>query len=215
MTRLIRVDVDTLEHIVPLSQTLDRKAKIQLQKQAVYDYRNQLLSEQLHIALQHDDFSKTEYGKPYLTNFPKFYFNHSHSQKHYALASSTQMHDLGVDVEDLDRKVRFEALAEHAFHANELQHWHALEQDRNYWFKVWTTKEAVLKAAGLGVRLNLKELETQVHPIHDGGLCHHPLIGTFAYQNFHLAQVMLTVAWRSEAYCRGFAFPKIQIISAL
>lgn len=62
-----------------------------------------------------------------------------------------QMRDLGVDVEDLDRKVRFEALAEHyAFHANELQHWHVLEQDRNYWFKVWTTKEAVLKAAGLG-----------------------------------------------------------------
>ena len=141
MTRLIRVDVDTLEHIVPLSQTLDRKAKIQLQKQAVYGYRNQLLSKQLHIELQQDDFSKTEYGKPYLTNFPKFYFNHSHSQKHYALASSTQMHDLGVDVEDLDRKVRFEALAEHAFHANELQHWHALEQDRNYWFKVWTTKD--------------------------------------------------------------------------
>lgn len=215
MTRLIRVDVDTLEHIVPLSQTLDRKAKIQLQKQAVYGYRNQLLSEQLHIELQQDDFSKTEYGKPYLINFPNFYFNHSHSQKHYALASSTQMHDLGVDVEDLDRKVRFEALAEHAFHANELQHWHALEQDRNYWFKVWTTKEAVLKAAGLGVRLNLKELETRVHPIHDGGLCHHPLIGTFAYQNFHLAQVMLTVAWRSEASCHGFAFPKIQIISAL
>ena len=136
MTRLIRVDVDTLEHIVPLSQTLDRKAKIQLQKQAVYGYRNQLLSKQLHIVLQQDDFSKTEYGKPYLINFPKLYFNHSHSQKHYALASSTQMHDLGVDVEDLDRKVRFEALAEHAFHANELQHWHVLEQDRNYWFKV-------------------------------------------------------------------------------
>lgn len=58
------------------------------------------------------------------------------------------------------------------------------------------------------MRLNLKELETRVHPIHDGGLCHHPLIGTFAYQNFHLAQVMLTAVWRSEASCHGFTFPK-------
>ncbi len=28
---------------------------------------------------------------------------------------------LGIDVEDLDRKVRFDALAQHAFHPNELQ----------------------------------------------------------------------------------------------
>ena len=54
-------------------------------------------------------------GKPYLIDYPKFHVNHSHSQQHYALASSQQIQDLGVDVEDLDRKVRFEALAKHAF----------------------------------------------------------------------------------------------------
>ncbi len=72
-------------------------------------------------------------------------------------------------------------------------------------------KEAVLKASGLGIRLDLNTLNTNVHPEQQGGMCSHPLIGTFAYQNFHLGQVMLTVAWRSEASCKGFAFPEIKI----
>lgn len=211
MSKVIRVDVATLEKIVGLSHGLDRRAKIQLQKQKIYQHRNQLLAQQLETDIQQDAFSVTEYGKPYLTHFSAFHFNHSHSQKNYALASSRYMPDLGVDIEDLDRQVRFEALAKHAFHAKELQCWNDLQQDAEYWFKVWTTKESVLKAAGLGVRLSLNELQTNVHPIENGGMCSHPMIGTFAYQNFNLGDVMLTVAWRSEASCKGFNFPKIQI----
>lgn len=213
MSRLIRVDVAPLERIVHLPQTLDRKTKIQQQKQAIYHYRNQLLARQLNTVIQDEDFSVTEYGKPYLTHFPAFYFNHSHSHKNYALASSQAMSDLGIDLEDLDRQVRFEALAKHAFHADEWQCWNDMQQDSEYWFKVWTTKEAVLKAAGLGVRLSLKELQTHVHPVQNGGMCSHPMIGTFAYQNFNLGNVMLTVAWRSAHSCQGFAFPEIQIFN--
>jgi len=212
VTRAIQIAVDKIERIVPLAKELDRKTRIQQQKQAIYHYRNQLLSQQLHATIQQEDFATNEHGKPYLIKFPQFYFNHSHSQKNYALATSSHMPDLGVDLEDLDRKVRFEALAVHAFHPNELRYWNELEQDREYWFKVWTTKEAVLKASGLGIHLNLNELETRVHPIYDGGLCSHPSIGTFAYQNFNLGHAMLTVAWRSESSCKGFAFPEIKII---
>ena len=211
MSKLIRLDVTPLANIVSLSEELERKTRIQLQKQQIYAYRNQLLSQQLQAFIQQDDFSSTEYGKPYLINFPHFYFNHSHSQKHYALASSRTMPDLGVDIEDLQRKVRFEALAQHAFHPNELQRWAALEQDRVYWFKVWTTKEAVLKAAGLGVRLNLNELDSGVHSINNRGVCQHPLIGSFAYQNFNLGQLVLTVAWRLEVGCSDLSSPKIKI----
>ncbi len=212
MSRRIRVEVNALEQIVHVDHALDRKSKIQLQKQQIHHFRNQLLSEQLQVTIQHEQLTTTEYGKPYLINFPEFYFNHSHSQKNYALATSHTMPDIGVDIEDLDRKVRFEALANHAFHAHELKYWNESQHESEYWFKVWTTKEAVLKAAGLGVRLNLNELNTFVHPVHNGGLCSHPLIGTFAYQNFHLGHVMLTVAWRSEASCKGFSFPEIKII---
>jgi len=103
-------------------------------------------------------------------------------------------------------------LAQHAFHPEEYQTWQESDYDPNFWFKVWTTKEAVLKASGFGIRLSLNELNTHVHAMNDGGLCTHIKLGSFAYQNFHLNHMMVTVAWRSELSCRGFAYPNIQII---
>lgn len=212
MTKSIHIDVSRLEQFIQLPDGLERKAKIQLQKQAIYQFRNQLLTQHLQNEIQNTDFSKTDYGKPYLAQFPQAAFNHSHSRKHYALAFSDSIQQVGIDVEDLDRAVRFEALAQHAFHPEELRCWAESDYSSEYWFRVWTTKEAVLKASGLGIRLTLKELNTQVHPIHDGGMCQHPDIGSFAYQNYLLGQMMLTVAWQAEASCHGFQWPQIQII---
>jgi 4'-phosphopantetheinyl transferase len=198
--------------MIQLPADLERKAKIQQQKQAIYQFRNQLLSQHMQREIQNADLSKTEYGKPYLTEFPQLAFNHSHSHKHYALAYSDTVKQVGIDIEDLDRKVRFEALAQHAFHPDELKHWAEMEYSEEFWFRVWTTKEAVLKASGLGIRLSLNELNTQVHPIQHGGMCQHAMLGSFAYQNYHLGQTMLTVAWLAEPSCRGFQWPQIQLI---
>ena len=181
-------------------------------KNQIYQNRNTLISRFLNRPISNQSFTNTEFGKPYLTVEPKFSFNHSHSQKNYALAMSKQIKNIGVDVEDLDRKVRFEALAKHAFHPNELKRWYELDQQEEYWFKVWTTKEAVLKASGLGIRMSLNELDTQVDSIQNGGICQHENFGVYAYQNYVLANCMLTVAWQSELSCKGFAFPQIQII---
>ncbi|WP_228258655.1 4'-phosphopantetheinyl transferase family protein [Acinetobacter sp. ANC 4910] len=212
MTKLIHIDVSRLEQMIQLPADLDRKAKVQQQKQAIYQFRNQLLSQHMQREIQNADLSKTEYGKPYLEQFPQVTFNHSHSHKHYALAYSDTVKQVGIDIEDLDRKVRFEALAQHAFHPDELKHWAEMEYSEEFWFRVWTTKEAVLKASGLGIRLSLNELNTQVHPIQHGGMCQHAMLGSFAYQNYHLGQTMLTVAWQAELSCHGFQWPQIQLI---
>lgn len=181
-------------------------------KQQIQHIKNKLLAQKLNVNPADVVFAKHEYGKPYLLDHT-LHFNHSHSQQYYALALSKHVKDIGIDVEELDRKVRLDSLAQHAFHADEYATWQTLEQDREFWFKVWTTKEAVLKASGLGIRLDLNTLNTQVHPTNHGGLCSHELIGTFAYQNFILGNMILTVAWRSEQSCRGFQFPSIQLHS--
>ncbi|MBE2164747.1 4'-phosphopantetheinyl transferase superfamily protein [Acinetobacter oleivorans] len=181
-------------------------------KQQIHNIRNELIAQKLEIKITDLEFAKHEHGKPYLLNHD-LDFNHSHSQQYYALAMSQHVKDIGIDVEELDRKVRLDALAQHAFHPDEYATWQSLEQDREYWFKVWTTKEAVLKASGLGIRLDLNTLNTQAHPTDRGGICSHPLIGTFAYQNFVVGNMILTVAWRSELSCRGFQFPTIQLHS--
>lgn len=181
-------------------------------KQQIQSVRNRLIAEKLQLNSTELEFAKHEHGKPYLLNHT-LHFNHSHSQQYYALAMSEHVKDIGVDVEELDRNVRLDALAKHAFHPDEYETWLSLEQDREYWFKVWTTKEAVLKASGLGIRLDLNTLNTQAHPTDHGGVCSHPLNGTFAYQNFIVGNMILTVAWRSELSCRGFQFPSIQLHS--
>ena len=208
----IHVDVCRIHKIFVPAATDSRTEQIQQQKQAIYRYRNQLLSKYLAQDIQNSDIQRNVHGKPFLTTFPQLQFNHSHSRQHYALASSFELSDIGIDIEDLDRKVRFDALAQHAFHPNELKYWQDLEHDADYWFRVWTTKEAVLKASGLGIRLSLNELDTRMHPSAQGGLCHHPQIGHFAYQNFRLPDCMLTVAWRAAPSCAGFQFPQIDII---
>ncbi|OTG84732.1 4'-phosphopantetheinyl transferase family protein [Acinetobacter sp. ANC 4648] len=212
--RTIQIHVHTLTQFISLDRSnfLDFSRFNAYRKQCIDQQRNQYIATFFHQEIATLDFAKTEYGKPYLINFPKYSFNHSHSQKNYALALSQQIQDLGIDIEDLDRKVRFEALAKHAFHPNEYETWESLNFDPVHWFKVWTTKEAVLKASGLGIRLSLNELDTQVHALSDGGMCQHPDIGTFAYQNYQLAHSMLTIAWRAEQSCKGFAFPQIKVI---
>lgn len=181
-------------------------------KQQIQNVRNKLIVEKLQLTSTELEFAKHEHGKPYLAKHT-LHFNHSHSQQYYALAMSEHVKDIGVDVEELDRNVRLDALAKHAFHPDEYETWLSLEQDREYWFKVWTIKEAVLKASGLGIRLDLNTLNTQAHPTDHGGVCSHPLNGTFAYQNFIVGNMILTVAWRSELSCRGFQFPSIQLHS--
>lgn len=213
-TRKIEIHVQALVQLLKRNKQdfTELKAFNHYKKEKIKNYRNALLADYLHCPIEALQFEKHEHGKPFLNTHP-LHFNHSHSQQNYALALSERVKDIGIDVEELDRKVRFDALAQHAFHPEEYQTWQQQGQDREYWFRVWTTKEAVLKASGLGIRLDLNSLNTQAHATNYGGMCSHPLIGTFAYQNFILHQnIVVTVAWRAEQSCRGFQFPQIQII---
>lgn len=210
MARLIQIHLHQLSDLA-CYQLSDRKTQVAERKREVAFLRNQLLSQSFELSVSDQQVVRTNFGKPYLKDYPDFSFNHSHSRNFYALATSRNVQNLGIDIEELSRKVRFEALAQHAFHPEELKNWQALAYDPEYWFKVWTTKEAVLKASGLGIRINLNELNTNLHPEQNGGRCEHPEIGVYAYQNYTLAGCMLTVAWQSEHSCKGLRFPVIQI----
>lgn len=209
VAKLIQIDVCPFQSVH--SACRDRQAQIAVRKIEVTQLRQQLLSQFAARTILTEEIEHTEFGKPYLKQQPELHFNYSHSQHYFALAVSRSVRDVGVDLEDLNRKVRFEALAVHAFHPDEYQQWKASGEDSEYWFKVWTTKEAVLKASGLGIRINLNELNTHVHPHQDGGRCEHPSIGVYAYQNYCIGDCMLTVAWSSEHSCQGMGFPVIQI----
>jgi len=182
----------------------------QYKREQIYGYRDQQIARHLHTSIDALDYAVTAHGKPYLRH-STLAFNHSHSQDDYALAISDRVVDIGVDIESLNRKIRFDALAQHAFHPDEYACWKALDEDVRYWFKVWTTKEAILKAHGMGIRLDLNTLNTHMHPTSDQGQIVDDRLGVFAYQCFDLGAAMLCVAWRSDIGCGQFILPKIQI----
>ncbi len=103
-------------------------------------------------------FAQHPQGKPYLLNAP-LAFNLSHSDELAVLAISQQRR-LGVDVEQWRRPRNYLALAEHFFAADEsawLRELADTEQATQF-YRLWTLKEALLKAQGCGIANNLAQV---------------------------------------------------------
>ncbi len=141
MARVIQIYVQALAQLLEKKKTdfADLSPFNHYKKQQIQAQRNQLLANQLNCAIDDLAFAQHEHGKPFST-YHSLHFNHSHSQQYYALAMSERVKDIGVDVEELDRKVRFDALAQHAFHSEEYQTWQE-SQDKEYWFRVQTNPQ--------------------------------------------------------------------------
>lgn len=191
---MVYIHYRALDKIFENDRMLDASTSNIQMRQMLRNYRQRILS------VYHPDLAIKHMpdGKPFCAHTPEFVFNHSHSQKHYALAWSNHVQDLGVDIEDLDRNVKMQALAKRSFHPNEYQIWQQLDYCREFWFKVWTIKEAVLKAHGMGIRTDLYGIDTQAHPTWQFGRVEHPILGVFEYQNFVIAKSILTVAYRPK-----------------
>ena len=94
------------------------------------------------------DFYLGENGKPLSKNI---YFNISHSHGLVILGISKDS-NVGVDVE-LVRKVKY-ALIEYVSSFDELQY---IDKEEKF-FDIWTNKEALLKAHGMGIRCRLSNI---------------------------------------------------------
>lgn len=103
-------------------------------------------------------FSSNRHGKPELQQpgLPPLRFNLSHTRGLLALAV-TVVDDIGVDVESLARKVEALALAERFFAASETSMLRSVPapQLHETFMRLWTLKEAWVKARGPGLQLGL------------------------------------------------------------
>lgn len=93
-------------------------------------------------------------------------FNLSHTRGLVACAAGLD-DDLGVDVDASDRVKDELELAEHFFAADEVSLLReiAKEQRRNAFFRIWTLKEAYIKATGLGLACPLDSFAFGLDPI--------------------------------------------------
>jgi 4'-phosphopantetheinyl transferase len=109
------------------------------------------------VAPEDWQFASQENGKPYLLNSPEpLSFNLSHSGERAVLAI-TRGRSIGVDIEQISRKRDWLGIAQHYFHSDEVEYLCALPEEEQYaqFFRLWTLKEAYLKARGTGIATGL------------------------------------------------------------
>ncbi len=122
--------------------------------------------------LEHDpamlQFHYGPYGKPALAreadNVLRFNVTHSRDR---ALFAITRGREVGIDLEYIHDDMAYEQIAEHQFTRNEVHTLNAIPSSRmrrETFFRIWTRKEAFLKARGLGLSLNPQTFDVPVTP---------------------------------------------------
>jgi 4'-phosphopantetheinyl transferase len=129
-----------------------------------------LLAERLNTEPRQIPFCTGPHGKPVLAGEEaKLQFNLSHSRD-LALIAISEAFEVGVDVEHIRPMRDLAKLAERFFKPSEASALAALSEETRTtaFFRVWTRKESLLKATGLGIANGLQRVEVSCEP--EGGL---------------------------------------------
>lgn len=116
-----------------------------------------LLGAYLRISPERIELGESPAGKPFLIAGPeaeRLEFNCSHAETTALIAFARQT-PVGIDLENIERKLDPAAIAQRWFTEQEQAAWAAAKQSRLDFFRVWTRKEAVLKAHGGGLSAGL------------------------------------------------------------
>jgi len=116
-----------------------------------------LLGSYLEVSPREVAFEYSKYDKPRLKDCPKLDFNLSHTEG-MAIFGFTGGHRIGVDIERLRADFRADEIAERFFSSREREVLREIPEERRHesFFRVWTRKEAYIKALGEGLS----------HPLH-------------------------------------------------
>ncbi|MEY3220526.1 MAG: hypothetical protein RIT27_1883 [Pseudomonadota bacterium] len=119
-----------------------------------------ILSKVLLQTVLHDTLQALQYsalGRPYLKNQPNFNLSHT---DHWVVCALTEKGKIGIDLEKI-KMLNYQGLLKRFFNAQE----QALFQTEKGFFEGWTRKEAILKAQGCGLRVELKQIDVSKNPV--------------------------------------------------
>lgn len=125
-----------------------------------------ILSHYLHISPEKIVFAYSEQGKPAIAHpIPQkpifFNLSHSHGIALYAIVSTPE---IGIDIEYKDESLAFLQIAKRFFGENEAALLASFpnSQKADIFFKIWTAKEAFIKALGKGLAFPLTDFEVTI-----------------------------------------------------
>ena len=100
------------------------------------------------------EFSYTNTGKPFLSDYSNIYFNLSHSKNVVACAVANR--EVGVDIQNI--LPISEKVAKKVLTSSEYTEYRNSLQPDEYFCKIWTIKESNLKKTGKGITIELNGL---------------------------------------------------------
>lgn len=110
------------------------------------------------------EFTINSHGKPELTDIDiPLRFNLSHNDQ-LIICSVCLDHDIGCDVENINRKISIDSIAKRYFSAKEAKALLTLPTARKQtrFFEYWTLKEAFVKAMGIGISFGLETFSFEI-----------------------------------------------------
>jgi 4'-phosphopantetheinyl transferase len=115
------------------------------------------------------NFKVGEYGKPELDppdGTPPLHFNLSHTNG-LAACALARGHEVGIDVEEINRRLDFEAITRRAFAPEEqkLLADSSPGEQPDIFFRLWVLKEAIIKGIGRGLALPTADFVFQLDPL--------------------------------------------------
>lgn len=122
-----------------------------------------VLSQYIAIEPSTIKLNYTLYGKPFLDpsqNAQQLHFNVSHTH-HCVVYAITKNDEVGVDVEYVKKNIDYAAIAKHFFSSQEyalINQAHPSEKC-DIFYRIWTCKEAFIKALGLGLSYTLNDFD--------------------------------------------------------
>jgi 4'-phosphopantetheinyl transferase len=110
-----------------------------------------VLARYLHVNPASLNLSTTNYGKPFLTGLwsNSINFNISHSGNLMLIAISEDQ-KVGIDLEKIHHDIDSKSIASIVFSSEEIAYLSRSGYQPGDFYEIWTRKEAVLKATGLG-----------------------------------------------------------------
>ncbi|MBK8226300.1 MAG: 4'-phosphopantetheinyl transferase superfamily protein [Flavobacteriales bacterium] len=126
-----------------------------------HGFLRETLAAAMGIAPSEIRYGRSTHGKPFIEGHSAR-FNFSDT-KDAVLVGFTERADLGIDLETMTRRVDHDAVAGHYFTEEEVVALQVLDGParKRRFLELWTRKEAVLKASGVGIMEDLKEMRVE------------------------------------------------------
>lgn len=132
-------------------------------KDSARAFVQRILQEELHTSLP-VRVERQEQGKPYLPDYPDFFFNYSDSGGYAVVATSS--HEIGVDMETVRHRPDYKEILKRFFlpeEARMVEEAGGGDTGLSRFFCLWTQKESLLKYIGCGLGGKMHEYKVLGH----------------------------------------------------